>query len=79
MNRLWLRDCKEPKGIALVGNTFPVRVQLRAMGCKWTGLEWRAPEEVAEQAQALVDSQPGVRYAGPGAVPGLLKESGLIK
>lgn len=58
MNKLWLRDCKEPKGIALVGNTFPVRVQLRAMGCRWTGLEWRAPEEVWAKAQALVDDGP---------------------
>ncbi len=40
----------------ITGNTYPVRDQLKAMGCRWNAAAkaWEAPESVAEKAAALV-------------------------
>ena len=45
--------------IAIVGNTFPVREQLQAMGCVWDQRArlWYAPKGTAEAAQKLVSSR----------------------
>ncbi|HOE18643.1 MAG TPA: hypothetical protein PLU95_09290 [Syntrophales bacterium] len=45
--------------IAIVGNTFPVREELRAMGCEWDRRAqlWYAPKSQAEAAQKLVSSR----------------------
>jgi hypothetical protein len=44
--------------IAIVGNTFPVREELRAMGCEWDRRAqlWYAPKDKAAAAQKLVSS-----------------------
>ncbi len=44
--------------IAIVGNTFPVREELRAMGCEWDQRAqlWYAPKSQAAAAQKLVSS-----------------------
>jgi len=45
--------------IAIVGNTFPVREELRAMGCEWDRRAqlWYAPKDKAAAAQKLVSSR----------------------
>lgn len=42
----------------IVGNTYPVKDQIKALGGKWDAEAkgWRVPVAKAEQAQALVDS-----------------------
>lgn len=42
--------------VAISGNTYPVKDQLRAMGGKWDAdrKAWMVPESSAERAQALV-------------------------
>ena len=46
--------------VALEGNTYGLRVELKAMGAVWDGSAraWRIAPEKAAQAQALMDSQP---------------------
>jgi hypothetical protein len=45
----------------IVGNTFPVRAELRLLGCRWdgNGKKWWAPQAKAQQAQAMVRSANG--------------------
>ncbi len=40
----------------IVGNTYPVKDQLKALGGKWDSMQkaWMVPDDVAEQAQKLV-------------------------
>lgn len=40
----------------LEGNSYPVREQLKALGCKWNAKErqWFAPESVIDEAATLV-------------------------
>lgn len=42
--------------VEITGNTYGVRQQLKALGCKWSAARkcWLAPPSIAEQAQALV-------------------------
>jgi hypothetical protein len=42
--------------VAIKGNTYPVKDQLKALGGKWdaAGKAWMVPDEKAEQARALV-------------------------
>lgn len=44
------------KRIAITGNTFPVKDQIKALGGKWDPdrRAWMVPEDKAEEAQALV-------------------------
>lgn len=41
----------------IVGNTYPVRNELKALGGKWDRIwrGWRVPSSVAAEAQRLVD------------------------
>jgi hypothetical protein len=60
--------------VIIKGNTYPVRRELRALGCDWdkAGKCWLAPDAVAEQAKSLVtrsvtQSRPSrykTRYSG---------------
>ena len=64
--------------VALTGDTYPLRTQLKAMGAVWdsAGRVWKIAPERAAQAQALVEHQPAVGTAPspaatpPAAVPG---------
>lgn len=61
--------------IAITGNTYPVKDQLKAMGGKWDSAAkaWMVPDDVAEQAQKLV---PAAKVAPPSTNVGDL--SGII-
>ena len=50
----------------IIGNTFPVKEQLKAMGGRWNPDErgWEVPSDKAAEAQALVDAQPVKRRGG---------------
>ena len=64
--------------VAITGDTYPLRAQLKAMGAVWdsAGRVWKIAPERAPQAQALVEHQPAVgtapspAAAPPAAVPG---------
>lgn len=45
--------------VAITGNTYPVRTQLRALGGEWNAAEkaWMVPEERAAEARALVSNR----------------------
>jgi hypothetical protein len=47
--------------VEITGNTYGVRDQLKALGCKWSAARkcWLAPPAVAAQAQALVPASKG--------------------
>lgn len=46
--------------VAIRGNTFPVKDQLKALGGRWNAGEkcWMVPADRAEDAQRIVDSAP---------------------
>lgn len=48
------------KTVAITGNTYPVKDQLRALGGRWDGAakSWQVPEDKADEARALVAGQP---------------------
>lgn len=48
------------KMIAISGNTYPVKDQLKALGGRWDAASkcWQVPEEQAAVARVLVDEQP---------------------
>lgn len=50
---------------AITGNTYPVKDSLRAMGGRWNAARkaWMVADEVAIEAQALVDSAPRNTYS----------------
>lgn len=59
---------------AITGNTYPVKESLKAMGGKWDARQkaWMVPDEVAEDARALVSTSSrkyrrGVGYSSSGA------------
>lgn len=45
--------------VAITGNTYPVRTQLRALGGEWNAAEkaWMVPEERVAEARALVSNR----------------------
>ena len=51
--------------VALTGDTYPLRAQLKAMGAVWdsAGRVWKIAPERAAQAQALVDQRPADQRA----------------
>jgi hypothetical protein len=51
----------------ITGNTYPVKDQIKALGGKWNGQRkgWEVPDEVADQARALLDGAPGRRSSYP--------------
>jgi len=53
--------------VALTGDTYPLRAQLKAMGAVWdsAGRVWKIAPERAAQAQALVDHRPAVETPPP--------------
>jgi hypothetical protein len=57
----------QPPRVALTGDTFPVRVQLKALGALWDSANrvWHIAPEKAAQAQALVDHQPVIETPPP--------------
>ncbi len=59
--------------VALTGDTYPLRAQLKAMGAVWdsAGRVWKIASERAAQAQALVDHRPAVvgTASSPAAAP----------
>ena len=46
--------------VAINGNTYPIKDQLRALGGKWDAANkvWMVPQERASEAQKLVDTVP---------------------
>lgn len=65
--------------VLIVGNTFPVKEQLKALGGRWdpTANGWRVPADKAEEAQALVASAPVARHQStPLVSQGSLRMSG---
>ena len=50
--------------VLIVGNTYPVREQLKALGGRWDNAAkgWRVPSEKAAEARALLPAAP-VRHA----------------
>lgn len=50
----------EPAIVVVDGNTYPVREQLRALGCRWDASSqvWMAQPSKAAQARALVAAAP---------------------
>ncbi len=66
-------DRPDPPRVALTGDTYPVRTQLKALGAIWdsAGRVWRIAPEKAAQAQALVENHPKRDIAPPvESVPG---------
>jgi len=59
--------------VALTGDTYPLRAQLKAMGAVWDSADrvWKIASERAAQAQALVDHRPAVvgTTPSPAALP----------
>ena len=53
--------------VALTGDTYRVRAQLKALGAIWdsAGKVWRIAPEKAAQAQALVDHRPNIETLPP--------------
>ncbi len=51
--------------VAISGNTYPVKDQIKALGGRWDGdhKSWMVPADKAEQAQALVASAPAKSYS----------------
>lgn len=53
--------------VPIMGNTYPVRDQLRAMGGRWDGARkvWLVPDDRADDARKLVEAAgPSVRRCG---------------
>ena len=50
--------------VAITGNTYPVRDQLKSMGARWNpdAKAWMIDPGKAEQAKAIVAGAPGSRY-----------------
>jgi len=46
--------------VAITGNTYPVKDQLKALGARWNpdAKAWMVSEDKAEQARALVNGAP---------------------
>lgn len=46
--------------VAITGNTYPVKDQLKALGARWNPdtKSWLVPDNKAEQARALVSGAP---------------------
>jgi len=57
------------KTIAITGNTYPVKDQLRALGGKWNAdrKAWMVPPDKADEARKLVDSAPKTAGSGSGS------------
>jgi hypothetical protein len=55
----------EPPQVAITGDTYPLRAQLKAMGAVWDNAArvWKIAPERAAQAQALVDQRPADQRA----------------
>jgi len=53
--------------VAITGNTYPVKDQIKALGGRWDGERkvWTVPADRAAQAQALVASAPRGYVARP--------------
>lgn len=50
--------------VAISGNTFPVKDELKALGGKWDADSkcWKVPDDKAQEAQALVAGAPKQKY-----------------
>lgn len=65
--------------IAITGNTYPVKDQLRALGAKWNPDKkvWMIADDKAEQAKAIVASAPAKSASGSNSYrPGRCKACG---
>ncbi len=64
--------------VAVSGNTYPVKDQLRALGGRWDGdaRVWRVPESRAAEARALVTGAP--RETAGGSCAGRERPSGPL-
>lgn len=51
---------KNKTSVAITGNTYPVKEQLKALGARWNGdiKAWMVAPDKAAAAQALVDQAP---------------------
>jgi len=68
-----------PETILIVGKTFHVKEQLKALGGRWDPAAhgWRVPADKAEEAQAIVDAAPVPRHqATPLVSQGSMRMSG---
>jgi len=55
--------------IAVTGNTYPVKDELKALGARWNGdlKAWMVPSDKAEEAQRIVaGADPKKPYSGSG-------------
>jgi hypothetical protein len=60
------------QGYKVTGNTFPVKDQLKALGCVWGPMEkcWYAPtEEIQVKAWAIVDARKSPSFQGGFRLP----------
>jgi hypothetical protein len=63
--------------VAITGNTYPVKDQLKLLGAKWDGLKkaWLVDASRAEEAQALVaGAGPAKPRTGGGPPPTICKQ-----
>jgi hypothetical protein len=52
--------------VAVTGNTYPVKEQLKKLGAKWDAESkcWMVPFHSAAQAKAIVEAAPKQKYVG---------------
>lgn len=53
--------------VAITGNTYPVKEQLKALGGRWNGDQkaWMVPADKADTARKLVSGAPRAAYKAP--------------
>lgn len=65
--------------IAITGNTYPVKEQLKALGARWDAdiKAWMIAADKAEQAKAIVaGAGPAKAYSGPAYRPSRCRQCG---
>jgi hypothetical protein len=57
--------------IAITGNTFPVKDQLKALGGRWNAADrvWMVPQEKADEARKLVNGSAKTFVCDNGSTP----------
>ena len=57
-----------PELVAITGNTYPVKEQLKALGARWNPdlKAWMVTADKAEQAKALVSGSPATQSRSSG-------------
>lgn len=69
--------------VAISGNTYPVKDQIKALGGRWNAdaKAWMVPADKADEARRLVESAPKSSYSGGFRRPSYrgLRRSGRCK